>query len=178
MFQILAANQRFVLVNLNVTWSNLTPFTAWSAVTKNIYSCHSLQKKIPQFTETNPSFIYEPSKQTLSNVIRVCSEHTAQWPLTRPDVIYTANAWQKSLNKFLLSLFVSFFLFLMHIHANTHAHNPMQAPSQCIHTNMHAHTHFTTTCTSPQRLSCCGYLHHKQLQDTGGPLMGKCACHK
>jgi len=146
---------------------------------KNMFSCHSVKKEFPSVyrTKAHPSCI-SLSKQTLSNVIKGRRERSARWPLTRPDVIYTANAWQKlcsvSLTRCLLSLSV-----LSLPLSNAHS-----TPSHCTHTHTHTHTQTHTLIWQlpvphPEGfLSCCGYLHHKQLQDTGGPLTGKCARHK
>lgn len=59
---------------------------------------------------------------------------------------------------FYFCLFVSFYSFQMHIDTNTHTH---------IH--LFDHCFYLTS-----RPSCWGYFHHKQLQDTGGPLRWKC----
>ena len=76
------------------------------------------------------------------------------------------------------SLTLSFALFLMHIHANTHLQPHTDHLPLHTHTNMHTHIQFNHYLYLTPGVSCCGYLHHKQLEDTGGPLTGKCTCHK
>lgn len=91
------------------------------------------------------------------------------WP--SHDVTDTAQAWQKSCSVSLTHFFSRCF-FLMYIQANTHCHTPSQN-YLLSHIYTYTSTHYLHL--TPEA-SCCGYLHHKQLVDTGGPLTGKWAC--
>lgn len=126
--------------------------------------CQSLKENFPQFTETNLYIIFKPKQTNTSSEVVVSMLLSELWPgLMRLT--------QLMLDRSTVSLKLYFSLSLLH---STHF--------EC--TLMQKHTFTTQTCkhtfiwplpstfTSP--LGCRGYLHHKQLQDAGGPLRWKC----
>ncbi len=146
------------------------------AVTQNIYAFQLLKKNLLQFTKTNQAIVFHPEQ---TNTLKHHQRLKSACCLMNSDPTW-CDLHNLCLTEVLLCLFdpfpLCFFLPLSHAHSCKHTPS-LQTPSHCLHTQTCTHTFFWPLPVPYLHLSCCGYLHHKQLQDTGGPLTGKCACH-